>query len=379
MKHYDVLVVGGGILGLGHVWAAARRGLRVALLERSHQAQGASVRNFGQVLVTGQAPGIMLELARESRQLWLELAQQAQCQLSTQGSLFLARNHAEMQVLDNYYHERANSLNVKCQLLTAHELAQHFGGRLAHHHGALQGLDDLQLYSRAALPTITYYLQQQGVHILTGTHVHAAAEGQLDSSAGRFQADTIFICPGHDYVGLHAPLLQSMSLSVSRLQMLKVRAEHPVWHSLDRPLLTGLSCLHYGAFSDLPAAQHLRLLIENQQPELLERGIHLLISPSPEGDLIIGDSHDYGLQASPFNYERTDEVLLDLARSVLACPVKVIERWQGVYGAKGPGPYSVLRPDGQTWISLMHTGLGMSTGLAIAERNMASHYGKVSF
>ncbi|MCX5592578.1 TIGR03364 family FAD-dependent oxidoreductase [Alcaligenes endophyticus] len=375
MKHYDVLVVGGGILGVGHAWAAARRGLRVALLERSHQAQGASIRNFGQVLITGQAPGVMLELARESRELWLRLAQVANFQVRNQGSLFLARNHAEMQTLENYVVERAPSLQMKCELLTAQQVGQLFAGRLAHHHGALQGLEDLQLYSRAALPAITYHLESIGVDVLTGVHVHAAAQGELESTAGSFKADTIFICPGHDYISLHKQQLEQLSLSVSRLQMLKIRAQNPIWQTLDRPLLTGLSCLHYGAFSDLPAAQELRRQVENQAPELLERGIHLLISPSHDGNLIIGDSHDYGPQASPFNQERTDEMLLELAQAVLASPVKVIERWQGIYGAKGPGPYSVLKPDEKTWISLMHTGLGMSTGLAIAERNMLSRYG----
>ena len=34
-QHYDVIVVGGGILGMAHAWAAARRKLSVAVLERS--------------------------------------------------------------------------------------------------------------------------------------------------------------------------------------------------------------------------------------------------------------------------------------------------------------------------------------------------------
>jgi hypothetical protein len=54
--------------------------------------------------------------------------------------------------------------------------------------------------------------------------------------------------------------------------------------------------------------------------------------------------------------------------------VDVLQRWQGVYGAKGPAPFSVLQADGSTQVTVMHTGLGMTTGLAIGERNIAARY-----
>lgn len=373
-QHYDVIVVGGGILGMAHAWAAARRKLSVAVLERSHQAQGATIRNFGQVLVTGQAPGVMMELARESRRLWLELAAQAGFHVRSKGSLVLARNRQELDVLAQFAHGRARELGVACRLLDGRELAGFFEGRLAHHHGALQGLDDLQIYSRDALPAITASLQAMGVTVHTNAHVHAAQDGRVQSTVGDFTADSIYVCPGHDYVSLHRGLLQSVKPSVTRLQMLKVRAEDAGWQ-LDRPLLTGLSCLHYGAFSDLPLAQALREQVQQRHGKLLDQGIHLLISPTPAGDLIIGDSHDYGQQASPFNQEETDQLMLDLAQTVLGCRVQVLQRWQGVYGAKGPAPFSVLRADAGTLVTVMHTGLGMTTGLAIGERNVAARYG----
>ncbi|ETI06568.1 FAD-dependent oxidoreductase, partial [Bordetella pertussis] len=87
MKTYDVVVVGAGMLGIAHAWAAARRGLSVAVVERSQRAHGATIRNFGQVLVTGQAPGVMARHARQSRELWLELAAGAGVHVRANGSL----------------------------------------------------------------------------------------------------------------------------------------------------------------------------------------------------------------------------------------------------------------------------------------------------
>jgi glycerol-3-phosphate dehydrogenase len=55
---FDLLVVGRGIVGLGHALAGVRAGLRVAVLDRETRAIGASIRNFGFVTVTGQQDGI---------------------------------------------------------------------------------------------------------------------------------------------------------------------------------------------------------------------------------------------------------------------------------------------------------------------------------
>ena len=54
---YDLAVVGSGICGLAHALAAARRGKRVIVLDRDAQANGASIRNFGFITVTGQEAG----------------------------------------------------------------------------------------------------------------------------------------------------------------------------------------------------------------------------------------------------------------------------------------------------------------------------------
>ena len=54
---YDVAVVGAGICGLAHALAAARLGKSVVVVDRDAHANGASIRNFGFITVTGQQQG----------------------------------------------------------------------------------------------------------------------------------------------------------------------------------------------------------------------------------------------------------------------------------------------------------------------------------
>src|ERR1700731_510657 len=78
---FDLAVVGAGIIGLATALAAVRRGLRVVVVDRDAQANGASVRNFGFITVTGQERGSMWVRARRTREVWLEVAAAAGVQI----------------------------------------------------------------------------------------------------------------------------------------------------------------------------------------------------------------------------------------------------------------------------------------------------------
>lgn len=86
---YDLAIVGAGIIGLSHAYAAAKRGLKVAVFERTNTPLGASVCNFGRAIIIGQSPGEMLQLARHSRAFWGELANQAGFSVKKQAPCYL--------------------------------------------------------------------------------------------------------------------------------------------------------------------------------------------------------------------------------------------------------------------------------------------------
>ncbi|PZX02122.1 FAD dependent oxidoreductase TIGR03364 [Pseudomonas sp. 478] len=373
--HNDMLIVGAGILGLSHAYAAARRGLKVTVFERSETPLGASVRNFGQALVTGQPPGPMLELAKASREIWGQWAQLAGLQLKRNGSYLFARTEAEEHLLEAFCAGRAVEHGYRVDLLRGAALRDVYRGQFSHHRAALHGMDDQQLYSREAIPALIDYLRRElGVTFHFSTLVRDIEPGRLHSTAGPFSAEQIIVCSGHDYQTLLAEPIAELNPQICRLQMLRARPQINL--NLQHALLTGLSCVHYGAFADLPEAAAVQAQIQRDASHLHENGIHLLISPTPYGELIIGDSHHYGSDPSPFNAEQVDNWMLELAEHTLGCRVQVVERWQGVYGSRGPGPFSFLRPMPGVSVALMHTGVGMSVGPAMAEHNVATLLGE---
>jgi FAD dependent oxidoreductase TIGR03364 len=369
LNQTSVAIVGAGILGLSHAYAFARRGLRVTVFERSGTPLGASVRNFGVVLVTGQPPGAMHALARESRAIWLDWAGRAGLHVRRSGSLLFARTAAEAHVLDAFIETRASQCGYDAALLPAAALERLYDGRFRHHRAALHGRDDLQLYSREAIPALVEFLRREhNVDFRFGALVRGIDGTRLDTTAGTWDAERVIVCSGHDYQTLYAPELAALKPSVCRLQMLRVRPSTPL--ALDHTVLTGLSCLHYGAFADLPEAAALHAEVAATAPQLLEYGIHLLASPTPHGDLVIGDSHDYAADPSPFNAQHVDDLLLGLAESTFGERLDVVERWQGVYGARNGtsgAPFSVLQPAPGVAGVFMHSGVGMSIGPALAE------------
>ncbi|NIL17894.1 TIGR03364 family FAD-dependent oxidoreductase [Pseudomonas sp. AN3A02] len=370
----QLLIIGAGILGLSHAYAAAKRGLKVKVFERSATPLGASVRNFGQALVTGQPPGPMLDLARESREIWGQWAKLAGIQLKRNGSYLFARTEAEEHLLEAFCAGRAKEHGYRVELLQGADLHDLYGGQFKHHRAALHGLDDQQLYSREAIPALINYLSRElNVEFHFSTLVRDIEPGQVHTTAGSFRGEQIIVCSGHDYQTLLAEQIAELNPQICRLQML--RARPAVELNLQHALLTGLSCVHYGAFADLPEAAPVQAEILRDVPHLHENGIHLLISPTPYGELIIGDSHHYGSDPSPFNAEQVDTWMIELAEETLGCKIQVVERWQGVYGSRGPGPFSFLRAAPGVSAALMHTGVGMSVGPAMAERNITELWG----
>src|SRR5215472_283907 len=122
---YDLAVVGSGICGLAHALAAARRGKRVIVLDRDAQANGASIRNFGFITVTGQQAGECWRRAMRSVKVWLEVAEAAKIPILHRGLLMIARRPEARAVIEAFLE---TDMGAECRLVEPAELDDYGAG-----------------------------------------------------------------------------------------------------------------------------------------------------------------------------------------------------------------------------------------------------------
>jgi len=323
----DVCVVGAGIVGLAHAHEARRRGLRVVVLDRDERAVGASVRNFGHLIFTGVGDGEPQRCAAISRGRWLELGKRAGLHLVEAGTLVVARAPDELAVLEAV----ARDPERRARMLTAAEVAALAPIPTDKVIGGMHATQDLRVDPRAAAAGLADLLSQDpGAQIEWGTQVHDVEEGAVYTRRLIVRAPRIVVCPGPDYRSLPPALRRGLGpMTLCQLQMLRIAP--PAGRRYEPALATGLSLIRYPAFALRPEAAELRVRIEREKPELVERGIHLLVTQLPDGDLVIGDTHTYGDTLAPFGEERLYDLLLREARALLGFEPEIRQRWHGIY------------------------------------------------
>jgi len=361
---FDLAVVGAGIVGLSCAYAAARRGLRVVVLERSSHAHGASIRNFGFITVTGQDRESVWERARRSRDTWLAVAPLAGIDIVQRSLWVAARRPEAVAVLEAFLGtEMAEGCELltpaaarrRCPALTAPELA-----------AVLASPHELRVESRTAIPLLAAWLERKhGVAFRWQTAVHAIAPPHLETSRGRIAARAAIACPGDDITTLYPERLAAAGVGRCRLQML--RLESPGF-TLPATLMADLSLARYGGFARLPAAAALKERLAREQPEELQHGIHLIVAQGADGSLVVGDSHHYDTAVEPFAAERVDRLLLEEYRAVTGQPAPAVrERWIGTYAVASGAAVLIDAPAPGVRLVVVTSGVGASTGFAIGE------------
>ncbi len=365
MGKVDVLVVGGGIVGLAHAYVAAKKGLKVAVVERDHRCVGASIRNFGFITVTGQRAGDTWRRARRSRDVWAEIAPQAGIPIVHRGLWLLARRAAAASVLEEF---SRTEMGVDCRLHRASEASHAAPGlRCEGARAAMYSPHELRVESRTAIPALASWLQaQHGVQFHWGQTVLAVEAEGVRTSQGMLLAERVVLCPGTELTGLAQPWLSEFKLKLTRLQMLRVRPE--AGFRLPAAVMADLSLIRYAGYTELPSSAPLKAQLEDEVPASLEAGIHLIAVQSADGTLVVGDSHHDDETPLPFASEAVDRMILSHLREAIELEqCEVVERWTGVYPTGHTQDALVQAPHAQLRVVVVTSGTGASTAFGLAE------------
>lgn len=168
VPHFDVAIIGAGVIGASVAHELGRRGLRVVVAERGRGPCGASVACDGFVFLQSKTPGPSLELAKQSRAMYATLAQEldADIEFVALGGLILARDEAELAFLA----ERQRALaaaGVQVQMLSARDvrdLEPHLTTRIA---GGSFCAADAQVNPLRLVAALLASAQRHRVRILT--------------------------------------------------------------------------------------------------------------------------------------------------------------------------------------------------------------------
>ncbi len=361
----DVVVVGQGIVGLAHAYAAVRSGRSVCVIDRHSRALGASIRNFGFVTVTGQARGEMWALAMRARDVWARVAPQAGIDVLQTGLTVFAHRPEAVDVLAEFVQ---TEMGERCELITEQAWRRDNPAiGVTPFEVALRSPHELRIEARDAIPKLRTWLEREhGVRFLEPADVIGCDAARVETTRGAVQGDAVFVCPGDDLNGLFPETMARHEVTRCKLHMLRLGATGV---KLPSPVMADLSLVRYEGYSGLPTAHVLRQRLEIERREMLAAGVHLIVVQSADGTLVVGDTHEYGDAPTPFQPQDKDALMLDALRDTLpGMATDPVERWIGSYAWSPQGPWfsEEVRPG--VHMTVVTCGAGMSTAFAIAEQ-----------
>jgi FAD dependent oxidoreductase TIGR03364 len=368
------VVAGAGILGTWHALELCRAGFTVAHLEAELAPQGASVRNFGLIWVSGRRSGVELDAARRSRQRWEEVSADVPgIGFRPSGSLTLATTDGERKVMEEFAaHADAPARSIT--YVDPDEIAALNPAVRGEVNGGLYCTDDAVVEPRRALGALRNSLSAPGTPGSPGSYafhpgrrVRSVEDHALvDTDGTRWEADLIVVATGAAFD--HLPGTGEIRARVRRVRLQMLETE-PFAGELTTALADADTLRYYPAYEVVPQD-----LLGPQSAIAAAHHLQLLLVQRADGGLTIGDTHAY---EEPFDFalvEDPSRELLGRAERLLGAALPpVARRWEGVYTQCIDGDVCAreeLSPD--VWMVTGPGGRGMTCAPAIAADTLAA-------
>ena len=339
-KEFDVIIVGGGILGISHAYHALNAGLSVALFEKNPMPRDASVRNFGQVVPSGFNTRWQ-RYGRESLRIYKELQSKIDITVRQEGTVYIASDDEELQLINELSEINAQN-GYSSILLSEKECLEKYPGLLKSYvKGGLWFpqevvVDPIQGISRL----INYLCDARGLEYYPNTVVSniTKANGHVKVSTRQsnkdFTAQKAYVCSGNEFELLFPESFKESDLKIVQLQMMDTIPQKQL--KISGSVLTGWTIRRYESFQECPGYAGIKSK-ESKDAYHNMNGIHILFKQLLDGSVVIGDSHRYQNIAEgarmDFNTDNgLNDFMLSEAQKIYALDTwRIRQTWLGHY------------------------------------------------
>lgn len=179
----DVVVIGGGIIGIATALFLAREGISVTVCEKGEVGHEQSGRNWGWVRVMGRDPG-EIPLGLESMRLWEDMDRLVggDTGFTRSGIVYVADTPAKLAEHEAWL-EHAKQYQLDSRLLSTREIDSVLPGGKRAFAGALFTPSDARAEPQKAVPAMARALRRHGGTVLT----RCAVRG-IETAVGRVSA-----------------------------------------------------------------------------------------------------------------------------------------------------------------------------------------------
>ena len=336
---YDLIVIGGGVLGTFHAYHALQKGLKVAIIEKDKLPVSATVRNFGQVVPSGMDTKWQ-NYGRESLKIYSDIQSQFDISIRKNGSVYLASNDEEVQLIEELSIINKNN-GYESLLLTKEQCLEKYSGlRNDYIKAGLFFPEEVTVEPRIMINRLLEFLiKNKGLAYFGNTKVVRCDSllnevVVLTANGEIHKTSKVILCCGSEFKTLYPDVFAKSDLEVTKLQMLQTKPQAD--YQLKGSVLTGLSIRRYEAFYECPSFDGIKAKEASDSFEK-EWGVHILFKQATDGSVIIGDSHEYADAANiddlGFDLRMdVDEFMIAEAKKIFNLPTFEIQnRWYGMY------------------------------------------------
>jgi D-hydroxyproline dehydrogenase subunit beta len=340
---YDVVIVGAGIVGAACADEFARRGLRVAVVDREVVGSGATAAGMGHIVVMDDSEA-QFALTRYSQQLWQALRNElpAEVEYDQCGTIWVAADEQEMAEVRRK-HDFYAAPGVPTEILDAKRLRECEPNLREGLQGGLLVPEDAVLYPPSAARFLMQRAQQCGAKLVLGASVSTLGQGRVLLSDGlQLTGEIIVNAAG----ACSAELTPGIDV--------KKRKGHLV--ITDR-------------YSGFLRHQLVELGYLKSAHSVTSDSVAFNVQPRRTGQILIGSSRQFGAEHKEVDQEmivrmlqRAQEYMPSLGQ------LSAIRVWTG-FRAATPDKLPLIGPwpgDPSVFLATGHEGLGITTSLATA-------------